>query len=113
MFVVVDLLLADLGLPLPEGVQIMVLDILVDLSALKLLPLVAHNFNHADVCFIIGPRAHRLNSSEAGWQKTEARSDFLFDLANSFLGSQVLLQVEMILFGESLGLVDELFEVRS
>ena len=53
------------------------------------------------------------NSSKAGRKLIEPRGDFVLDLIDSFQASQVCLEVAMILWGKTFGLMDQLFDVRS
>ena len=65
--IVVNLLLLNLGLPLPESFQVVVLNLKVLAVALHLLVLIAHNLDHAGAGPVTVTSAHVLNSSEASW----------------------------------------------
>ena len=106
-FIVIDLLFANLGLPLPKSVQVEIFHDLLNVVSLDLLVLVAHDLNHANYSLVILTSAHVLHSCEAGRKLAEAWGNLLFDLLDCSLRCQILFEVQVILTSQALGLVDE------
>lgn len=106
-------MLANLGLPLPEGIEVEHLFLLFDSLTFVLLKLIAHDLDSAHWRLIILAIAHVCDLCEAGWQLAEPRSDIVFQLVNGRCRLQVLVQIQMVLLGEPLSLVDQCLYVRS
>ena len=113
VFVVVDFLLQDLGLPLPEGLDVVHLLVNLNSVAGHFLEFISHNFDHADIRLVALPHAHGLDSSVASGQLLEPGCDFQFDFLHRRVGAQVLPKVKIILQCQALRFVDQLLHMGS
>lgn len=110
-FVVVDFLLTNLGLPLPERLHVVRLLLDFNTVTLHLLKLIAHDLDHADSRLIIRSRSSVFYSGETSREPPEAWCDFILQLCDGCHRRQVLSQVEVVFPSESLRLMDEFLHV--